>query len=103
MGILSKLFGSKPKVDIGQLIKEGAVILDVRTNGEYAGGHVKGSVNIPVDQLKNKMASLKKDKVIITCCASGMRSSAAKGILKADGFAEVHNGGSWISLKKHEK
>lgn len=103
MGILSKLFGSAPKVDIGQLIKDGAVILDVRTTGEYAGGHIKGSVNIPVDQLKTKMASLKKDKVIITCCASGMRSGAAKGVLKAAGFAEVHNGGSWVSLKKYEK
>lgn len=102
MGILSKLFGLGPKADLGQLIKNGAIILDVRTPGEYAGGHIKGSVNIPVDQLKNKMSALKKDKVIITCCASGMRSSAAKGMLKANGFAEVHNGGSWVNLKRYE-
>lgn len=102
MGILSKLFGFGPKVDLGQLIKEGAIILDVRTPGEYAGGHIKGSVNIPVDQLKTKMSALKKDKVIITCCASGMRSGAAKGMLKANGFAEVHNGGSWVNLRRYE-
>ncbi|MBS1773326.1 MAG: rhodanese-like domain-containing protein [Bacteroidetes bacterium] len=103
MGILSKLFGIGPKVDLGQLINEGAIILDVRTTGEYAGGHVKGSINIPVDQLKNKMSGLKKDKTIITCCASGMRSGAARGMLKANGFVEVHNGGSWASLKKYER
>ncbi len=102
MGILSKLFGFGPKVDIGQLINDGAVILDVRTPGEYAGGHIKGSINIPVDQLKSKMSSLKKDKVIITCCASGMRSASARGMLKASGFAEVHNGGSWMSLRKYK-
>ncbi|OSZ81960.1 sulfurtransferase [Chitinophagaceae bacterium IBVUCB1] len=103
MGFLSKLFGFGPKADIGQLIHEGAIILDVRTQGEYASGHIKGSINIPVDQLKSKMASLKKDKAIITCCASGMRSASAKGILKANGFAEVHNGGSWQSLKKYKQ
>lgn len=102
MGILSKLFGFGPKVDLGQLINDGAVILDVRTPGEYAGGHIKGSINIPVDQLKSKMSSLKKDKVIITCCASGMRSASARGMLKASGFAEVHNGGSWMSLRKYK-
>lgn len=102
MGIFSKLFGAAPKVDLGQLIKDGAIILDVRTPGEYAGGHIRGSVNIPVDQLKNKISSLKKDRAIITCCASGMRSGTARGILKANGFSEVHNGGSWTSLKKYE-
>lgn len=103
MGILSKLFGLGPKADIGQLINDGAVILDVRTAAEYASGHIKGSVNIPVDQLKSKMGSLKKDKTIVTCCASGMRSASAKGILKANGFAEVHNGGGWMSLRKYQK
>ncbi|MBL7683815.1 MAG: rhodanese-like domain-containing protein [Flavipsychrobacter sp.] len=102
MGILSKLFGFGPKADLGELINNGAVIVDVRTPGEYAGGHIKGSLNIPVDQLKTKMSSLKKEKVIITCCASGMRSASARGILKANGFAEVHNGGSWMNLRKYK-
>lgn len=102
MGILSKLFGFGPKTDLGELINNGAVIVDVRTPGEYAGGHIKGSLNIPVDQLKSRMSSLKKEKVIITCCASGMRSASARGILKANGFAEVHNGGSWMNLRKYK-
>ncbi|MBL7888629.1 MAG: rhodanese-like domain-containing protein [Bacteroidia bacterium] len=99
---IKKLFGMGPKVDLGELIKNGAIILDVRSKGEYAGGHVKGSINIPLDQLGSNLAKLKKDKVIITCCASGMRSGAAKGQLKSKGY-EVHNGGSWMSVNRYVK
>ncbi|CAN5437849.1 hypothetical protein BH10BAC5_BH10BAC5_27370 [soil metagenome] len=67
---------------------------------EFQSGQIKGSVNIPLDVLKSNLSKLKKDKPVITCCASGMRSSAAKGILRSNGFSLVHNGGSWISLQK---
>jgi hypothetical protein len=74
--------------------------LDVRSKGEYAGGHIKGSMNIPVDQLAQNLGKLKdKDKTIITCCASGMRSGAARGILRSNGYTNVHNGGGWLSLR----
>lgn len=97
---IKKLFGFGPKINYHELVKQGAVILDVRSKGEYAGGHIKGSLNISVDQLSNNLAKLKdKNKPIITCCASGMRSASAKGILKANGFKEVHNGGGWMSLQ----
>ncbi len=97
---LKNLFGMGSKTDYAQLIKEGAIILDVRTKGEYAGGHIKGSINIPVDQLHNSLNKLKdKKKPIITCCASGMRSASAKNFLKANGYLEVHNGGGWYSLE----
>lgn len=88
-----------PSVDLAELVKNGATIVDVRTKGEYASGHIRGSINIPLDQLTNKMGQLKKDKPIITCCASGMRSSSAKSILKSNGFTNVHNGGGWGSLQ----
>ena len=95
---IKKLFGIKT-TDYAQLMKEGALILDVRTAGEFASGHIKGSVNIPVDKLSHSIGKLKaKNKPIITCCASGMRSASAKGILKSNGIAEVYNGGSWQSL-----
>jgi rhodanese-related sulfurtransferase len=69
-------------VDYAQLIKDGAIILDVRSKGEYQGGHINGSVNISVDTLSNNLGKLKdKNKPIITCCASGMRSASAKSIL----------------------
>jgi phage shock protein E len=96
---LKKLFGLGPKVNYAELVQQGAVILDVRSKGEYQSGHIKGSINISVDTLNNNLSKLKKDKTIITCCASGMRSAAAKNILKSNGFNEVHNGGSWISLQ----
>jgi rhodanese-related sulfurtransferase len=97
--IIKQLFGFGTKVDYAQLVKDGAIILDVRSKGEYQGGHIKGSINISVDTLSNNLSKLKKDKPIIACCASGMRSASAKGILKSNGFTEVHNGGGWSSLQ----
>ena len=97
MGLFSSIFGKS--ADFAQLIKDGAVILDVRTPGEYAGGHIKGSKNIPLQSIQQNLSKIPKDKVIITCCASGMRSGSAKSILLSSGFKEVHNGGGWMSLK----
>jgi phage shock protein E len=97
---LKKIFSSV-KTDYAQLISEGAVILDVRSHGEYVSGHIEGSVNIPVNKLTENLNKLKsKNKPIITCCASGMRSASAKGILESKGYAKVINGGSWQSLEK---
>jgi len=91
---------SLEKTDYAQLVKEGAIILDVRSKGEYASGHIKGSINISVDQLVSNLLKLKdKNKPIITCCASGMRSASAKNILKSNGFTNVYNGGGWSSLQ----
>ena len=93
------LFGSE-KTDYAQLIKDGAIILDVRSKGEYARGHIRGSINIPVNELDNNLHKLKdKNKPVITCCASGIRSASAKNILQSHGFTEVHNAGAWIGLK----
>ncbi len=99
---IKKLLGIGPKVDLGEVIAKGAVIIDVRTTGEYAGGHLKNSVNIPLQALSSQMSKLKKDKPIITCCASGMRSGSARSILQSNGFT-VYNGGSWYNLKKYER
>ncbi len=100
LNVIKNLLGFGPKVDLGELVKQGAVIIDVRTKGEYAGGHIKGSTNIPLDVLSNQMGKFKdKNQPIITCCASGMRSASAKNILKSHGFTNVHNGGSWGSLQ----
>lgn len=96
------MFSSSPKVDLGEVIANKAIILDVRTKAEYAGGHLKGSVNIPLQSLESGLSKLKKDKTVVTCCASGARSSMAKSILQRNGFAEVHNGGSWTNLKQYE-
>lgn len=97
---IKNLLGLGPKINYAELYKSGAVILDVRTKGEYSGGNIKGSMNIPVDALSGQLHKFKdKSKPIITCCASGMRSAAAKRILISKGFSEVHNGGSWHGLQ----
>ena len=95
---LKKLF--KPSADIAKLVKEGAVIVDVRSKSEYQAGNIQGSKNIPLDIIKKDPAGLKKlNKPIITVCRSGNRSGIAKSILTAAGI-EVYNGGAWTSLKK---
>jgi len=104
LNTIKQLFGLSPKVDYAEIIKKGAIILDVRSKEEFAGGHVKGSINIPVDQLKNNLSKLKdKNKPVITVCASGMRSATAKSILKSNGFNQVYNAGGWSSLQNKIK
>lgn len=100
MSFLSKLFGTKPKADFAQLVAEGAVIIDVRTPSEFKSGHITKSTNIPLNTLSSKYGKLKKNSTIITCCASGMRSSSAKSMLESNGFQNVHNGGGWASLNR---
>lgn len=100
---IKQLLGMGPKTDLGTLIANGAQIVDVRTPAEYAGGHLNNSINIPLSSLGAEMKKLKKDKPVITCCASGMRSSSAKSLLQSNGFKEVYNGGGWHGLKKFEQ
>ena len=96
---LKKLFGSN-NTEFSHLMKEGAIILDVRTEGEFARGHIEGAMNIPVDDLNKKVHLIKdKNKNIITCCASGRRSAFAVNILKLNGFSNVYDGGGWQNLK----
>ena len=100
LNTLKKILGIGPSVNYSELIKNGAIILDVRSKGEYNGGHIKGSINISVDTLRNNLGKLKdKDTPIITCCASGMRSASAKSILASNGYTQVYNGGGWSSLQ----
>ena len=97
---LKKLFGIGANVNYSELLQNGAIIVDVRSKAEYLSGHIKDSINIPVDTLRNNLLKLKdKNQPIVTCCASGMRSAAAKSILKSSGFTKVFNGGGCSSLK----
>jgi rhodanese-related sulfurtransferase len=98
---LKKILGIAPIVDFAVLVREGAIIIDVRTKGEYAGGNIRGSVNIPLDKIDANIGKLKnKNQAIITCCASGSRSGLAQSGLKSRGYTNVYNGGSWFSLDR---
>lgn len=98
LGFLKKIFGG-PSVNYKELVSNGAIIVDVRSPGEYKAGHIPGSKNFPLDNIRSKVAELKKiNKPVITVCRSGARSGMAKSILQSAGI-EVYNGGPWTSLK----
>lgn len=95
MGFLSRLFGGGPN-PIQEVLQQGAVVIDVRTVGEFKSGHVAGSLNIPLDQVSKKMKKIKQmNKPVVFCCASGMRSAQATGMLKNAGIESVYNGRTW--------
>lgn len=96
---VKSLFGFGPSIDYAQLVKEGAIVIDVRSAQEFKSSHIKGSKNIPLELILSKIKTLKnKNTPIIACCVSGRRSGIAKNILLSNGFVTVHNGGSWRRL-----
>jgi len=101
LDFLKNMLGGGPQVDLNEWIQNGAVIIDVRTPGEYRGGHVKGSKNIPLNEIGKQMDKIKKmNKPVITCCASGARSGSAASKLKAAGIEAV-NGGPWHKVEQY--
>ena len=103
MNIFKQLFGGSAPVDLKSIIEEGAFLVDVRTAGEFAEGHVKGSTNIPLDTVQSQLAQFKDKKNIIVFCRSGNRSGQAKAILEQNGFTNVVNGGTWEDVNQFAK
>lgn len=78
--------------DARQKVASGALLLDVRTPGEFASGHIKGAMNIPVQELGSRFGEVgATDRPVVVYCASGMRSARAAAMLRAKGWAEVYN------------
>lgn len=74
------------------LVQAGARLVDVRTPGEFAAGHIPGALNIPVQQLDARMSELQpKDGAVVVYCRSGHRSGAAARMLKNAGFKAVRD------------
>lgn len=103
MDLIKKLFGFGTPTDYKALMAQDATIVDVRSKQEYANGHIAGSINIPLDTLTSNLSKINKNKPVITCCASGMRSTSAKSTLTAKGYTSVFNGGGWASLNNKLK
>ena len=81
-----------------ELLKSGqATVVDVRTPAEFMGGHVAGSINIPLQNVPSKLDDFRNMKNIVLCCASGNRSGQATAWLQANGVYCV-NGGSWMDV-----
>ncbi len=73
-------------------------VVDVRTRNEFMGGNVAGSINIPLDELVDRMEEIEAmQQPIILCCASGGRSGQATAYLKSQGI-ECENGGGWLEV-----
>ena len=85
---------------ISQLQSTGATIIDVRSPAEFRGGHVEGSLNIPLTELGDATLNVGPEAWLIVCCASGTRSAIAKRILRRRGFGNVVNGGSWSNVAR---
>jgi CoA-disulfide reductase len=73
------------------LDRENIFILDVRTKDEYDLGHIEGAVNIPVDEIRQNLGKIPKDKKIIVYCSVGLRGYVACRVLYQNGFNEVYN------------
>ena len=77
--------------DVAKLPRDGSVtLLDTRTGGEYARGHIEGFLNIPVDELRERLGEIEKGKPVYVICQSGLRSYIACRILAGHGF-EAYN------------
>jgi phage shock protein E len=100
MSILQRLFGGGHAANLQTVIQQGAFLVDVRTPVEFSEGHVKGSVNIPLNTVPAQLAKFKNKNNIIVFCRSGARSSQAKSILEQNGFTNVFNGGTWSNVKR---
>lgn len=96
MGLFSFLgFGN----NIKEVIRNGAVIIDVRTVHEYDQGRIKGSINIPTDRLAASVERIRQfKKPVVFCGRYGAESSAAVRFMKKNGLTEMYDGGNWERL-----
>jgi len=88
----------KNKAEIADAIQKGALLVDVRTEWEFAEGSVPGAINIPLDKITSNLDKFKNQTQIIVFCRSGNRSGQAKAILEKNGFTNVINGGTWTEV-----
>jgi rhodanese-related sulfurtransferase len=89
--VYRRFFGKITGQKARELVSSGALLLDVRSPSEFAGGHVDSAKNIPVGELVARAAELGTDhaRPVVVYCASGMRSASAKSTLKKLGFSSV--------------
>lgn len=77
------------------LVQDGAILVDVRTPGEFQQHHIPGAINIPLQELERRLAELPgTDEEIVLYCRSGNRSNSARQILERQGFEKVHDLGA---------
>lgn len=92
--------GGTSSASIEEYLKDGAVVIDVRTVEEFQSGHVEGSKNIVLNTIPTKVAQIKAmNKKVIAVCRSGARSGQATSFLSQKGI-DIINGGPWQNVAK---
>lgn len=81
------------KDDLNSYIKQGAIIIDVRSPQEYGEGHIGGAISIPDYQIKKEIQDYvkSKDELIVLYCSTGHRSQRAQQMLENMGYTNVYN------------
>ena len=103
LAVLLFLRSGAKKKNLAQKLSQGALILDVRTAGEFQAAHYPGARNVPLQNLKSKADKLApKDKPIVIYCASGARAGSAAGILRSAGYKDVTNAGGLSAMPRME-
>lgn len=103
LNILREEYQQVPLSKVRELYENDAYILDVRNIEEYENGHVKNSVNIPLNVLRNRLDEIPKDRPIYVLCRSAQRSYNATRALSQLGFDEVYNiSGSFLGISMYE-
>lgn len=83
-------------------MKNNKTIIDVRTRGEFMGGNARGSINIPLNEIQERLDEIKQmAQPIVLCCASGNRSGQATSFLLSMGV-DCKNGGCWFEVTINE-
>lgn len=90
----------EPITGIRALVRDSALLVDVRTPEEFEAGHVDGSVNIPLASIEANLAQLEGKKHIVVFCRSGNRSAKAAALLKEHGFTNVTDAGAWTKVQE---
>ena len=103
MSAFKNLFRGGQTADLKSIIDQGAFLVDVREPAEFAGGTVKGAVNIPLGRVAAELNKFKGKENIVVFCRSGNRSNQAKNILEQNGFKNVINGGSLEDVNQFSK
>lgn len=92
---------------IDYLVESGSMLIDVRTPEEFMYGSINGAINIPLDEMRNRISELPKDRALYLFCQVGLRGYIAQRILFAKGYSEVYNlsGGYrlYYAVKENER
>lgn len=94
-GFLKQLLGTPSSSELSEALGRGALLVDVRSESEFAAGSVPGAINIPLDEVEASLSALEGYAPIVVFCRSGNRSAKARSILIEHGITDVVNGGAW--------